>query len=59
MLHDVASGMLYLHARRYVHGNLRSPNLLLANDKVGKSPVSSFAADELRSAQGHAATFSL
>lgn len=27
MLHDVACGVLYLHSRCYVHGDLRSPNL--------------------------------
>jgi serine/threonine protein kinase len=32
MLHDVASGMLYLHSRRYVHGDLRSPNLFVTEN---------------------------
>jgi serine/threonine protein kinase len=35
MLHDVASGMLFMHSRRYVHGDLRSPNLFITeNGKV-------------------------
>jgi serine/threonine protein kinase len=38
MLHDVASGMLYLHSRRYVHGDLRSPNLFVTeNGRVRKT----------------------
>lgn len=32
MLHDVASGMMYLHSRRYVHGDLRSPNLFVTEN---------------------------
>jgi serine/threonine protein kinase len=32
MLHDVASGMMYLHRSRYVHGDLRSPNLFVGID---------------------------
>jgi serine/threonine protein kinase len=36
MLHDVAAGMMYLHKRRYVHGDLRSPNLFVgSNGQVG------------------------
>jgi serine/threonine protein kinase len=32
MLHDVAAGMMYLHKRHYVHGDLRSPNLFVGLD---------------------------
>jgi hypothetical protein len=32
MLHDVAAGAMYLHKRRYVHGDLRSPNLFVGLD---------------------------
>lgn len=32
MLHDVAAGMMYLHKRLYVHGDLRSPNLFVGQD---------------------------
>jgi len=32
MLHDVACGMLYLHSRCYVHGDLRSPNLFVTEN---------------------------
>ena len=32
MLHDVAAGMMYLHSRQFVHGDLRSPNLFVARD---------------------------
>jgi serine/threonine protein kinase len=32
MLHDVAAGMMYLHKRRYVHGDLRSPNLFVGSN---------------------------
>eukprot|EP00879_Flechtneria_rotunda_P011134 GHRR01011632.1.p1 GENE.GHRR01011632.1~~GHRR01011632.1.p1 ORF type:complete len:1046 (+),score=387.29 GHRR01011632.1:425-3139(+) len=38
MLHDVAAGMIYLHKRYYVHGDLRSPNLFVGSDakvKIG------------------------
>jgi serine/threonine protein kinase len=38
MLHDVAAGMMYLHKRYYVHGDLRSPNLFVGLDgrvKIG------------------------
>eukprot|EP00878_Enallax_costatus_P003652 GHUV01003866.1.p1 GENE.GHUV01003866.1~~GHUV01003866.1.p1 ORF type:complete len:1163 (+),score=390.16 GHUV01003866.1:185-3673(+) len=38
MLHDVAAGMMYLHKRHYVHGDLRSPNLFVGLDgrvKIG------------------------
>jgi serine/threonine protein kinase len=40
MLHDVAAGMMYLHKRRYVHGDLRSPNLFVgSNGQVSGSLV--------------------
>jgi serine/threonine protein kinase len=32
MLHDVAAGMMYLHKRHYVHGDLRSPNLFVGSN---------------------------
>jgi serine/threonine protein kinase len=32
MLHDAAAGMLFLHSRRYVHGDLRSPNLFVTEN---------------------------
>lgn len=32
MLHDVACGMLYLHSRGYVHGDLRSPSLYVTEN---------------------------
>eukprot|EP00878_Enallax_costatus_P013757 GHUV01014388.1.p1 GENE.GHUV01014388.1~~GHUV01014388.1.p1 ORF type:complete len:500 (+),score=85.50 GHUV01014388.1:1551-3050(+) len=32
LLHDVASGMIYLHKRHYVHGDLRTPNLFIGMD---------------------------
>jgi serine/threonine protein kinase len=32
MLHDVASGMMFMHSRRYVHGDLRSPNLFITEN---------------------------
>lgn len=38
MLHDVAAGMMFLHTRKYVHGDLRSPNLFVGTDgqvKIG------------------------
>lgn len=38
MLHDVAAGMMFLHTRNYVHGDLRSPNLFVGTDgqvKIG------------------------
>jgi serine/threonine protein kinase len=38
MLHDVAAGMAYLHARSYTHGDLRTPNIFVASDghvKIG------------------------
>ena len=39
MLHDVAAGMSYLHARNHIHGDLRSPNLFVGADgKVGWQP---------------------
>jgi serine/threonine protein kinase len=38
MLHDVAAGMMYLHKRHYVHGDLRSPNLFVGSDgKVSRA----------------------
>lgn len=32
MLHDTAAGVMYLHKRHYVHGDLRSPNLFVGLD---------------------------
>jgi tRNA A-37 threonylcarbamoyl transferase component Bud32 len=32
MLHDISAGMMYLHSRQFVHGDLRSPNLFVARD---------------------------
>ncbi len=32
MLHDIAAGMVYLHNRHFVHGDLRSPNLFVSRD---------------------------
>ncbi|MEW5320087.1 MAG: hypothetical protein WDW38_011188 [Sanguina aurantia] len=32
MLRDIASGMSYLHMRNYIHGDLRSPNVLLSSE---------------------------
>jgi len=40
MLHDVAAGMSYLHARNHIHGDLRSPNLFVGTDgKVREKTV--------------------
>jgi len=33
---DVAKGLVYLHSRRIVHFDLKSPNILLARDGTGK-----------------------
>jgi hypothetical protein len=32
MLHNVAAGLSYLHARNHIHGDLRSPNLFVGAD---------------------------
>lgn len=32
MLHNVAAGMSYLHARNHIHGDMRSPNLFVGAD---------------------------
>lgn len=44
MLHDVAAGMMYLHKRHYVHGDLRSPNLFVGLD--GRVSSIAFAATQ-------------
>ena len=33
ILHDVTNGMIYLHNEQIVHGDLRSPNILLVNTR--------------------------
>lgn len=50
MLHDVASGMMFMHSRRYVHGDLRSPNLFITeNGRVSDDVFGSFhSGDVLR-----------
>jgi serine/threonine protein kinase len=40
MLHDVAAGMSYLHARSYMHGDLRTPNVFVASD--GRAKIGDF-----------------
>lgn len=37
MLHNVAAGMSYLHARSHIHGDLRSPNLFVGADGMVSS----------------------
>lgn len=37
MLHDIASGMTYIHARGFIHGDLRSSNLFVIEESKKKT----------------------
>lgn len=39
---DIAHGMVYLHALNYVHCDLKSPNILLSNDRTMEAKVADF-----------------
>lgn len=36
LLHQIVSGLAYIHAHHYVHGDMKTPNILLTEQLVGK-----------------------